>query len=254
MTPLYVIFLITGLVFFFGSFLFVQHLSPSDMEELKKIGDEEIKLLIEKKFREKENEVSSSLDEKYEKKMDEFERDVSLITNEKIMQIQDFTKEVKDDTDTYLDTVQKSHKEIIFMHDMLNNKQENMDALVQEMKKEESTLRFLKDSVTDLVKDLKDEKADITGFEEFKRRQEEEPLEQGFTKEEFLSMKEELERRVLEENKTSDENKKGMSRKDRKERNDEILTLQEQGYSEVEIAKRLGIGLGEVKLVLGVFQ
>ena len=51
-----------------------------------------------------------------------------------------------------------------------------------------------------------------------------------------------------------DENKKGMSRKDRKERNDEILTLQEQGYSEVEIAKRLGIGLGEVKLVLGVFQ
>lgn len=254
MTPLYVIFLITGLVFFFGSFLFVQHLSPSDMEELKKIGDEEIKLLIEKKFREKENEFSSSLDEKYEKKMDEFERDVSLITNEKIMQIQDFTKEVKDDTDTYLDTVQKSHKEIIFMHDMLNNKQENMDALVQEMKKEESTLRFLKDSVTDLVKELKDEKADITGFEEFKRRQEEEPLEQGFTKEEFLSMKEELERRVLEENKTSDENKKGMSRKDRKERNDEILTLQEQGYSEVEIAKRLGIGLGEVKLVLGVFQ
>ena len=127
-------------------------------------------------------------------------------------------------------------------------------AAYEEMKKEESTLRFLKDSVTGLVKELKDEKADITGFEEFKRRQEEEPLEQGFTKEDFLSMKEELERRVLEENKTSDENKKGMSRKDRKERNDEILTLQEQGYSEVEIAKRLGIGLGEVKLVLGVFQ
>ena len=253
MTPLYIIFLITGLIFFFGSFLFVQHLSPSDMDELKKLGEDQINVLIEKQFREKENEFSASLSDKYEKKMDEFERDASLVTNEKIMQIVDFTKEVKEDTDTYLSTVQKSHKEIIFMHDMLNNKQESIDALSKEMKREESTLRFLKDSVTGLVKELKDEKADLADFEEFKRRQEEEPSDPGFTREEFLSMKEELERRVREENKPADE-KKGMTRKDRKERNDEILTLQEQGYSEVEIAKKLGIGLGEVKLVLGVFQ
>jgi hypothetical protein len=34
----------------------------------------------------------------------------------------------------------------------------------------------------------------------------------------------------------------------------EILTLHDEGLSEVEIAKKLGRGLGEVKFVLGLYQ
>ena len=35
--------------------------------------------------------------------------------------------------------------------------------------------------------------------------------------------------------------------------NSEILQLYKEGVSEVEIAKKLGRGLGEIKLVLGLF-
>ena len=35
--------------------------------------------------------------------------------------------------------------------------------------------------------------------------------------------------------------------------NDKILTMKEEGKSVVEISKELGIGQGEVQLVLGLF-
>ena len=37
-------------------------------------------------------------------------------------------------------------------------------------------------------------------------------------------------------------------------RNDEIIKLYNEGLSEIEIAKQMGKGLGEVKLVLGLFN
>ena len=36
--------------------------------------------------------------------------------------------------------------------------------------------------------------------------------------------------------------------------NMQILSLHAQGASDVEIAKQLGLGLGEVKLVLGLYK
>ena len=36
--------------------------------------------------------------------------------------------------------------------------------------------------------------------------------------------------------------------------NDRILMLHQQGLSDVEIARELGLGLGEVKLVIGLFK
>ena len=36
--------------------------------------------------------------------------------------------------------------------------------------------------------------------------------------------------------------------------NREILTLHKEGVSDVEIARRFGLGLGEVKLVIGLYK
>ena len=36
--------------------------------------------------------------------------------------------------------------------------------------------------------------------------------------------------------------------------NEQILKMYKEGYSEIEIAKKLGKGLGEIKLVLGLFD
>jgi DNA-directed RNA polymerase specialized sigma24 family protein len=43
-------------------------------------------------------------------------------------------------------------------------------------------------------------------------------------------------------------------KKTRENHNKEILSLYEQGESAVEIAKKLGLGLGEVKLVIGLYK
>ena len=53
---------------------------------------------------------------------------------------------------------------------------------------------------------------------------------------------------------TQRESRKAASVEDGGNNNERILALSSQGMSQVEIAKELGIGLGEVKLVIDLFR
>ena len=68
-------------------------------------------------------------------------------------------------------------------------------------------------------------------------------------KEDVLSMKDELQKQIVDHSEESDAGSIS-----RAELNQKIIDMHNQGFSEVEIAKKLGVGLGEVKLVLGLFN
>jgi DNA-binding Xre family transcriptional regulator len=122
----------------------------------------------------------------------------------------------------------KSHDEIMFMYDMLNKKQEKITELTKQIEVMEDTLRALKDEI--------EEKEQIA-FE---------PVEEINTPE-LESLKEEFIKKY-------DTNQNEQERDEDGNANSEILALAKSGYSEIEIAKKLGLGLGEVKLVLGLFK
>ena len=114
------------------------------------------------------------------------------------------------------------------MYDMLNKKQEKITELTKQIEVMEDTLRALKDEI--------EEKEQIA-FE---------PVEEINTPE-LESLKEEFIKKY-------DTNQNEQEREEDGNANSEILALAKSGYSEIEIAKKLGLGLGEVKLVLGLFK
>ena len=177
-----------------------------------------------------EDKLSATIDEA----MDDLDLKTDKETNEKIMQISEYS-------DTVLESVDKSHKEVTFMYSMLNEKQKDTVELTKKLSELEDTLVALDSSVAKKLDLLRDRELEI---QEEKRRLEEEKKEElEPVQEKNVSFTEALAEKFAEDSSSNRQND-----------NMEILTLHDEGLTEVEIAKKLGRGLGEVKFVLGLYQ
>ncbi len=213
--------LLIGILAVGGSFFITKGLSSNDVEEIQKMSQAEIKTILDKELKVSEKKIKSSIEDRLNESFEDLERKTDKETNDKI-------KEISQYSDTVLTSMNKSHDEIMFMYDMLNKKQEKITELTNQINEMESVLRNLKDEI--------EEKQNIV-IEE---------VETEIPEVELESLKEEFIRKY-------DTNQEEASEED-SNANSEILKLAKAGYSEVEIAKKLGLGLGEIKLVLGLFN
>ena len=131
-------------------------------------------------------------------------------------------------SNTVLESMNKTHNEILFLYSMLNDKHTEL---------------------TDLATQLQQ-------FSEHMKNTENEVLEN-------LALAAQDVRQKVNETKPIDENEAILASlgtdgqeadQDQINHNDRILMLHQQGFSDVEIARELGLGLGEVKLVIGLFK
>ena len=155
--------------------------------------------------------------------------------------------EISEYSDTVLESVDKSHKEVTFMYSMLNEKQQDTLDMTKKLSELEDTLVALDASIAKKLDLLRDREIEI---EEKKKELDKARAEADKP---FVSLTESIEKptsftEALAE-KFADE-----SPNVKQNGNMEILTLHDEGLSEVEIAKKLGRGLGEVKFVLGLYQ
>ena len=118
-------------------------------------------------------------------------------------------------------------------------RQEKVTELTMTLQKMESEIRYMEDALSEKISSLKDD--------DIKLPQEDVVIETP--KEDVLSMKDELQKQIVDHSEESDAGSIS-----RAELNQKIIDMHNQGFSEVEIAKKLGVGLGEVKLVLGLFN
>ena len=129
---------------------------------------------------------------------------------------------------------------------MLNDKQKDATEMTKKLSELEDTLVALDSAVSKKLDLLRDRELEI---EDERRLLEEQKAAFIAEKEENQSKQipfnEALAEKFSEEASNNDTKSNG---------NMEILTLHDEGLSEVEIAKKLGRGLGEVKFVLGLYQ
>ena len=237
MTILEIVLLIIGLVLCIGSFFVSERLSEKDRENLQKLTKNQIEEIIKDKMADAKVEMEDKLSATIDEAMDEMDRKTDKETNEKIMQISEYS-------DTVLESVDKSHKEVTFMYSMLNEKQQDTLDMTKKISELEDTLVALDSSIAkklDLLRDREIEINDMKNQLEEARKNVVEP--QNTISPEPVSFTEALAEKFSEE-----------APKNRQNDNIEILTLHDEGLSEVEIAKKLGRGLGEVKFVLGLYQ
>ena len=228
MTGLQIAMIMIGIVCLIGSFFVSEKLSKADLEEMKKMSDEEIKDIIDSKMQEAASQIDERLQEKVDLATAQMERSGEKETNEKIMAISEYS-------DTVLSSMNKSHDEIVFLYDMLNEKQERVTELMKELTLMQSAVAQMEETLDDKLL-----KTGVSMEEEAEVLQQENP--------DAIEPKQTLEEAFRTQVSSNDA---GLD--EEPQQNEQILSLYREEMSEVDIAKQLGRGLGEIKLVLGLF-
>ena len=182
------------------------------------MSENELKIIIQRQFHNADDQIEEKIDDKMDEALAISERAMEKTSNEKIMAISEYS-------DTVLDSMNKTHNEIMFLYSMLNDKHKELTELAgslqqfsEQMKAtENATLQKLADAAEKLEEEVKTPQ-----------------METG---------KSILAEAVKQQTHVDDGN-----------HNENILFLHSTGKSDVEIAKELGLGLGEVKLVIGLFK
>ena len=123
MSPLEIALLIAGALIFLLSFLIPVRQEESG-EDIRELVDAEVKKRVEQEVDALRGHVDDVVDEAVEYAQEKTQRSLERITNEKIMAVNEYS-------DTVLEEINKNHKEVMFLYDMLNDKQEGLQETVE---------------------------------------------------------------------------------------------------------------------------
>lgn len=217
MAAVEIILIIIGVLFILGSFFIQEKLTDKDIERISDMSEAQLSVIVERQLRNADSKVEDAIDELIDAKQAESKRVMERTCNEKIMAINEYS-------DTVLDAINKSHNEIMFLYSMLNDKHKELTGLAGELQEFSATMKNTESEVM--------QKITVAMSEVEQRVEEAEPVPES----EFL-------RAAVLPSGSGERN-----------HNDDILFLHNAGKSDVDIAKELGLGLGEVKLVIGLFD
>lgn len=237
MTGIQIFLVIVGVVTVAGSFIFSDLFDKSDSAKnaLSGLDEEAVKKKIDEVV---DMKVEEAVSEAIEERMESTEIQLERISNEKIMAVNDYSE-------TVLDQISHNHEEVMFLYGMLSDKENDIKNTVQDVESVKRSVRELeKEQQKD---DNEDEKA----------------LRSLLAGEVALAL-DEMAQDETAQDETASENHPGgqkdetLKRQKRgsqsKNNNQKILELYEQGVENIDIAKKLGLGIGEVRLVIDLYK
>ena len=184
------------------------------------------------------------------------------ISNEKIMAVNEYS-------DTVLDAIHKNHEEVMFLYDMLSDKQQSLKNLSMEAERRgREVLQQIRDAEADrqVMEEDGSEESKVGAFIPFRPEPAEGQavvLPQEFPYASAAKEEDEPTSGIAPAFVSADDRPAGRVDvglsfasvdEDGKNNNERILTLHRAGKSNVAIAKELGLGIGEVKLVIDLFK
>lgn len=282
MTGIEIPLLVIGTIFYVASFFIAEKLGPRELNKIGELSNREIRKVMERELQKVTADIESRVEEKADEALAASESSLDDKCKEKI-------KDIGEYADTVIENINKSHNEVMFLYSMLNDKHAELTKFSTKMqdlastltKHEEQISKYLAqkkalDEAKDvsaagasrtlrpagsakpsgLVKTVKEARPvsetapAVTALEEqgvslAKAKDEKEPKEKkpGRTK------KAKPEKRV--EDSWPDEDLSDMADSNH---NAAILALHKEGKSAIDIARELLLGLGEVQLVIGLYE
>lgn len=254
-----IVLLVAGGAIFMLSFLIPDRRDKNrDGKAMQPMVREEVRGLVDQEMDAVKEHVDDVVNEAVAYAMDKTERSLERLSNEKIMAINEYS-------DTVMSEIHRNHEEAMFLYDMLNSKHTNLKDTVSKVTQtvkevEETVSTFQKLAPEPVVLDpislqtpVNDPKplaskpleastpAHSAPKAAFARAAEEELIKRDAAAKPLWMEVEEVS--PTEENISEGGNS-----------NDRILQLNQQGMDAVSIAKELGLGVGEVKLVIDLFD
>lgn len=256
-----IILLLIGIAAFIASFVIPEQKSKAT-ETDRRLSEELVKETIEQEVSSAKVKIQDLVEETVSYSTEKTERILERLTNEKMQAVNDYS-------DTVLTEINKNHKEVLFLYDMLNDKQQNIQETVKDVNK---TAKTVQDTVE------KAEKTAINAVHTTTEQVSEESLKEKEVPKKKTAVKKENSKanaktiiKTKNEENVNDDFKRLTGDKiviDRaipdidfmvggensKNNNGKILELHKSGKSNMAIAKELGLGIGEVKLVIDLFE
>lgn len=233
METMEIVLLIAGGIIFILSF-FIPEKKGTVSGQTKEVAREEIAELVNREMENVRGHVDDVVEEAVTYAMEKTERSLERLSNEKIMAVNEYS-------DTVLAEIHKNHEEAMFLYDMLNSKHTN-----------------LKNTVSEVNRTVKEAEETVTSFQKLAPETvgtEETVLQTVKPVGGMAAQKEqEPERAEAEQNAAGRVSFLQETDAEGRNNNERILELYNQGKSKVAIAKELGLGVGEVKLVIDLFK
>ena len=187
-------------------------------EEIMDYHKREIKTYVDQIMEEKSEDVIVKTDDY-----------LSKVSNEKIMAVNDFSEQI-------LAKIDANHKEVVFLYDMLNQKEDDIKQTVKQFDKERKQMTEVVEDVIKLTQQIQ------TAAKTVETTEPEVKQERAVAEPKKLMENDEDGQLEFVETFPIDRQKK------------EILELHKQGMSVLDISRTLGIGQGEVQLIIGLFS
>ena len=247
MTMIEIILLLVGCVFMIGSFFISEKLSSSELNKIAELSEDELKKIIERDVNNAGTQMDEVIEQKIEEAGEQAERAMEKESNEQIMQIHEYSE-------TVMESMKKTHDEIMFLYSMLNDKHTEMTSMTGDLQRLAADIRNLQENLsakagTSIRKPVAE--SHVVQQPVMKQNAGVQPMTETIDvqpePEVQVNRFQEIQEPEQKTEKPETADAQGMS-------NDMILKLYEQGLSKVEIAKQLGRGLGEVNLVIELYK
>lgn len=266
MTVTAIVLLIIGGLFYAISFF----LPDGKKKEEERITEEEIRALIEKEMASAKERIDDMVEETVNYSVEKTERRLEKLSNEKIMAVDEYSE-------TVLKKINDNHNEAVFLYDMLNDKDEKLKATGEELKISKEEIEISKTELENKKRELEEKEkageAKLTPKEDVKEENSFAPVSFKPMELEHFEVKDGV---AVPVNAKKTENPKPVQKKavapkqktankevtvhldtfkdSGRNNNEMIRKLHEEGKSNMQIAKELGLGVGEVKLVIDLFS
>ena len=175
-------------------------------------------------------------------KIEQFNEEITRKQEEKL---EDTSEKMNTISNEVIDKIEKNHAEVVFLYDMLNEKQAEIQKLIHEA--DSSKVQF-QDELAKSYQNVKDivDPVEVSGKDAKKTGNEQ--SDSDLSEEDYdLQKLSDKERQAFDEEFSMQKEEKKVNH------NEEILALHDKGYSILEISKMLEMGQGEVKFVLDMY-
>lgn len=286
MTTIEIILLIVGMLFLLGSFWVTEKLSPNELEHISELSKEEMGAMLEHELESSRQKVTDIVEETIDASKERTERALEKQTNEKIMAIDEYS-------DTVIEKMNKTHNEIMFLYSMLNDKHTELTDFSNGISQQIDGFKVQADEISNSCLEQLKQQAQLHALQTAQQTQQYVAVppvsvsqagramvassqqfgQPAASQQADLAMAASTHKAgqsaasIVQEQPVIDEASTGQQEpeaeqvpngtgEEEKQANVkyEIFKLYEEGKDSVAIAKKLGMGVGEVRLILGLYK
>lgn len=215
----------------------------------EQISGEDIKNLASDIIKE---EIQSQLSELSDDVLENAEAKLDKLANQKIMAVGNYSEDV-------LKNIEDNHNEVMFLYNMLNDKETTLKNTVRDIEAVKVSVKQMSDTVQSGKEIKKESGRKNSRGKKSKNTSAQKQNEENMKNQESNGNREsnrntsQIQESVREE--SAQELVFGEEEKSEiVENKEKVLELYRQGKTNVEIARELNLGVGEVNLVLGLFK